>query len=182
MAVADALGWERFDVVGTHTGSVEAVELARLVPERIGSVVIVSIPAYVPDEVLERRHGVAAARPALDAAGAVVRSLWTNRVRFRPAPVDTSHIRDLVLDELVSLPTVHWAYEAVIAYPMLERLADLRDLVVFAPRDDLWELTVRARPALHEEAAFLELPDLDFDLWEKAPERMAALLDSHVPA
>jgi pimeloyl-ACP methyl ester carboxylesterase len=182
IAVVDDLGWHSFDVVGTHTGSVEAVEIAHQTKDRVRTVGIVAVPAYTPQEVEERLGGVAAPRPGPASDGTHLGRLWRRRLSLRTPPYDLGHLGTLFTDEVLSMPTVHWTYRAVLSYPMLERIRGVPRLVVFAPHDDLWELTARSRPSLPAGARFIELEHLDFDLWERAPDEMARLLDGEIPA
>lgn len=181
IAVADDLGWDTFDVVGTHTGSVEAVEMAHQQPHRIGTVGIVAIPAYTTQEVETRLAGVGAPRDPAEVDGSHLRRMWLRRLEIRNPPHDLAHLNELFIDAVASMPTVHWAYRAVLSYPMLERLQQLDRLVVIAPHDDLSELTERSRSALPGGARFVELPHLDFDLWEQAPDEMARIVDREIP-
>jgi len=48
LAVAEALGFEEFDVWGTHTGACVALELAILAPERVGRAVLEAPPLLPP--------------------------------------------------------------------------------------------------------------------------------------
>jgi pimeloyl-ACP methyl ester carboxylesterase len=182
LAAADALGWDRFDVIGTHTGSVEAIELARTAGDRVRRVGLVSIPTYTSEEVAVRLRGVAAPRPAPTLDGSHLVSMWSRRVAIRNGKADPDYLQELFIDELLSAYGAHLAYRAVLDYPTLDHLAELRHpLVVFAPHDDLHAQTQRARRALEQQSTWIDLPDLDFDLWAAAPGRLAALIDSHFP-
>lgn len=179
MAVADELGWDRFDVIGTHTGSVEAVELALTGPGRVRSIGLVSIPAYIQEEVEERLQGVAAPRPSPRIDGSHLTAMWGRRAAIRSANVDPAFLQELFVDEMLSMAGAHMAYRAVLEYPMVERLREVRcPLVVFAPHDDLHVQTTRARDHVGD-ATWIDLPDLDFDLWSTATGRMAGLIESH---
>ena len=50
LCALDQLGLDRVDIVGIHTGSCEAVELAVRHPERVRRLAIVSTPAFTDDE------------------------------------------------------------------------------------------------------------------------------------
>jgi pimeloyl-ACP methyl ester carboxylesterase len=182
LEVADRLGWERFDVIGTHTGSVEAIEVARRAPGRVRHVGLVSIPAYTPDEIDLRLDGVAAPRPGPVVDGSHLVELWRRRASIRPVDVSPDHLQSLFVDEMLSIGDVHSAYRAVLEYPTLERLGDLvRPVVAFVPHDDLHLQTTRALPHLPAGSTVLDLPHLDFDLWSEAPAELVRLIDTHIP-
>lgn len=85
VALADALGLERFAVMGHHTGSVVAVEIAAAHPERVTAVVL-SSPAYT-DAAYRAAHangpGVDEAETAHD--GSHLTTLWALRAPYYPA-------------------------------------------------------------------------------------------------
>ena len=176
----DAAGVEEFDVVGEHTGSVEAVALAHLVPDRIGTIALVAIPAYSDEEREERLafRGVPPAHPRED--GSHFTDLWKKRLAYRTPPYDLDVLHRNTVEELMSAGPYR-AYRAVFEYPMLERLSSLDcDVVVFAPHDDLITQTARARAQLPTGSVYIDLPDLALDIWEIAPDHMTALVAEHL--
>ncbi|MCS5721671.1 alpha/beta hydrolase [Herbiconiux sp. CPCC 203407] len=84
LALADALGLERFAVMGHHTGAVVAVELAAAAPDRVDAVVL-SSPAYT-DAAYREAHangpGVDEAETAAD--GSHLTTLWSLRAPYYP--------------------------------------------------------------------------------------------------
>ena len=181
LEVVDSLGWDRFDVIGTHTGAVEAVQLARQAGRRVARIGLVAVPAYTPDEVEDRRTPgrVAAPRPRPRRDGSHVRTLWEQRAAIRSNSVDPEYLQELFLESMLSAPGAHLAYRAVLAYPTLERLVELnRPVVVFAARDDLTIQTRRAIPHLPPGSRAIQLDDLDFDLWKTATARLVRLIDT----
>lgn len=177
--VIDTLAVEEFDVLGEHTGSVEAVALAHLAPNRVGKIGLVSIPAYTEEERRERlQRRAAALAPVED--GSHLLALWERRLAYRQPPYDLEYLHQLTVEELTSAGA-HHAYRAVFAYPMMERLAALgRPVVVFAPRDDLSEQTERARVHLPPGSTYVDLPELSLDIFELVPDRMASLVELHL--
>ena len=179
LEAVDRLGVGAVDVLGEHTGSVEAVEIAHLAGDRVGRVGLVAVPAYSSAERDERlaRRGVAL-EPSED--GSHLLDLWRRRLAYRRPPYDLDLLHRLTVEELVSAGP-HHAYRAVFDYPMAERLGALdRPVVVFAPRDDLAEQTARARRHLPSGSTYVDLSDLDLDIFERAPDRMAALVTEHL--
>ena len=185
LEVVNSLGWERFDVIGTHTGAVEAIELARVVGDRIGRIGLVSIPAYTPEEIEARKTPgrVGAPRPSPRLDGSHVETMWRQRTAIRGPSIDPDYMQELFVESMLSAKYAHLAYRAVLAYPMLQNLVGLdRAVVVFDPEDDLTLQTRRAIPHLPPGSTVIELEDLDFDLWKLAAPRLVDLIGSHLPS
>ncbi len=164
--VLDALGVGTFDVLGTHTGSVEAVELAAAHPERVRNVALVGIPAYTRYELDERTYRLAGVPPPAE-DGSHLAWHWQRRFLYRQRPYDLPLFHWRLLQELLPGPNVWWPYKAVFDYPMAVRLARLvQPVLVLAPHDDLWEQTERvsANRGLPPRARFVDLPHLGLDI------------------
>jgi pimeloyl-ACP methyl ester carboxylesterase len=176
----DALGVEEFDVLGEHTGSVEAVALAHLVPDRIGTIGLIAVPAYSDAEKEERLafRGIPPTHPTED--GSHFTDLWKKRLAYRTPPYDLDVLHRNTVEELMSAGPYR-AYRAVFEYPMLDELSSLDcDVVVFAPHDDLITQTARARTQLPAGSVYIDLPDLALDIWEIAPDDLTALVSEHL--
>ncbi len=179
LEVVDALGWDRFDVVGTHTGSVEAIELAHQAGDRVAGVGLVAVPAYTRQEVEERKGPgrVAAPRPAPRHDGSHVRSMWEQRTVIRSPATDAHYLQELFTESILSAADAHLAYRAVLAYPTLERMVEMdRPVVVIMAQDDLTVQTLRAIPHLPPNSTVIELEELDFDLWKTGLSEMVGLI------
>lgn len=106
LGVADALGASRFDVIGQSMGAAVAMEIARLAPRRLGSVVLIDVcgvpdPGTVPliRAAVERLGSV---YPSVDAYLDVVQRLgtirpwspyWERYFRYELAPVAGGGVR-----------------------------------------------------------------------------------------
>jgi len=178
LEVLDALGVEQFDVLGTHTGSVEATELAWAQPGRVRKVVLVAIPAYTRAELEERRYRLVDA-PSAAEDGSHLDWHWRRRFLYRTPPYDLPVFQWRLLQELLAGPHVWWPYQAVFEYPMAERLAALQQpVLVLAPHDDLWAQTERVYSSggLPPRARFVELPHLGLDIAYSAADEVAGLV------
>lgn len=85
VAALDAMGVDRFDLVGHHTGGVVAVEIAAAGPDRVRRLVLSSTPWVDAAGRATRRE-----RPPIDAVevrddGSHLTELWQRRQRFYPA-------------------------------------------------------------------------------------------------
>jgi pimeloyl-ACP methyl ester carboxylesterase len=172
--VIDALEVDRADVLGAHTGSVEATELAWAHADRVRRVGLIGVPAYTADELEERRYRLKGVPdPAED--GSHLAWHWQRRFLYRTRPYDLPLFQWRLVQELLAGPHIWWPYAAVFEYPMAERLAGLRQpVLVLAPHDDLWEQTRRAQ--LPPGARFVELAHLNLDIAYYAPDEITRLV------
>lgn len=132
----DALGLERFDLYGSHTGANIAIELAVAHPTRVRRLILDGVSLYTPEERAEMLERYALP-VKLDHQGSQIHFLW-NFVRdaylfwpwYKP---DAPHARRVGLpgaDELhekavevfKAARTYHLSYRAAIAYEKEARL------------------------------------------------------------
>ena len=176
--VLDALEVDRFDVLGTQSGSAEAVELAWGHAERVRKVVLVGIPVSTPDEIDQQQQDLLAGPPAPVEDGSHLAWYWQRQFAHRQAPFDLPLLQwDLRQDLLAA--QVGWAQQAVFDYPLAEHLGEIEQpLLVLAPHDDVWQQTLRLKQTggLPAGARFVELPRLDLDVTYTAAEEVANLV------
>ncbi|MGJ7507923.1 alpha/beta fold hydrolase [Variovorax sp. GT1P44] len=132
----DALGIERADVVGHHTGGVIAVELAASFPDRVRGLVLSSTP--FTDEAFRRAR---AGRPPIDEVdprsdGSHLAALWQRRQGFYPAD-RPDLLEAFVLDALKASGGPEDGHRAVAAYRMEDSIHRVTHptLILRAPED-----------------------------------------------
>ena len=175
----DALGGNgAVDVFGFHTGSLLAIELALLRPDRIARVALSGIPMREPDV---RAARLVAARsgpvPTDDGVALLAQSaaLWRYVVTQRSAGVPLERAVEVFAEKNRTLQHGWWAYEGVWAYDY-DRLQLLRQpTLIVQPDDDLLEATRRAA-ALIPGAHFRVLPNLPRDALELGAGAFASAL------
>jgi pimeloyl-ACP methyl ester carboxylesterase len=172
----DALGLDRVDVYGSHTGASIAVELALLAPDRVGRVVVDGIGVFPPaqrDELLT--HYAQPFVPDLDGSY-LLRAFhfcrdqqlffpWYKRTAaarrpggLRPA----SDMHDWLVEVLKATETYPLAYRAAFAWDGLARLPLLRTPALFtAAADDPLVTITRDATALAPISRFAALPRFD---------------------
>jgi pimeloyl-ACP methyl ester carboxylesterase len=147
----DALGIEKVDLYGSHTGAHIATEMAIARPDRVGRVVLDGVGLFTPEE--KRDYGANYA-PAIapDITGSQFH--WAlNFVRdqgwfFPYFKRDPAHNRNLgapsveglhrtTVEVLKALTTYHHAYRAAFAHPDRERLPLLKaPTLIMADEED----------------------------------------------
>lgn len=170
--ILDALEVEQVNVLGTHTGAFEAVALALLAPERVGRLALVAAPIFTSEEIAALRPAIGSPHPTPTEDGAHLNKLWRKRFTYRMPPYDVELLHWRLIEEL-NAPGAHLAYAAVFDYPLEKRLPQItQPLTVFAPHDDVFDQTERAKSVLPDHADYVELPHLGLDLFHYATEEM----------
>jgi pimeloyl-ACP methyl ester carboxylesterase len=174
----DELEIDRFHVLGTHTGSVEAIELGTRWPDRVASLTLVALPVFTPDEVVDRKQRFFKPPPPAE-DGSHLQWHWRRRFLYRTPPWDLDVFQWRLLEEVLAAPVLEQTYAAVYDYPATERLGSLRQPVLaLAPHDDLIDITRRARPLLPPHARYVDLPHMGLDLFKYHADELVELLDA----
>jgi len=132
----EALGLDRFHLVGHHTGGVIAVEVAARFQDRVASLML-SATAFVDDDKRAGRnaHGrVDHVDPQAD--GSHLQQLWNKRRGFY-RPGEEAALTRYVIDALTVLDRVEEGHESLRRYLMEPRLPHITapTLAVCAPDD-----------------------------------------------
>jgi pimeloyl-ACP methyl ester carboxylesterase len=174
LSVADALGLQRFDLWGTHTGALIAMEAAIIAPQRVGRVILEAPPLLAPAFTADL---LANYFPQLtpDGWGLYLQQAWNmrrdmflfwpwyraERSAARPLDVpDAAFLHDWTIGLLSSGSTYHRSYRAAFEYdtrarmPLLTRPA----FVCAGPADMLADGLQAARSLLAGEAVVSPTP------------------------
>ncbi|HWG23134.1 alpha/beta fold hydrolase [Actinospica sp.] len=173
--LVEALGLDRLNLVGHHTGGVIAVEVAARLRDRVASLLLSGTP-FIDDEkrrTADRRTPVDLVVPEPD--GSHLLELWNRRREFY-RPGEEAALNRFMIDALTVLERVEEGHEAVRRSLMDRRLAEVtaRTLAICA-EDDRFSL-----PALERFAALsIEtriVPGGHVPLPEQRPERFAEIV------
>lgn len=183
----DAVGVGQFDVVGIHTGSCEAIDIAARHPERVRRIALVTAPVFSAEEVPAFKDSyLHEPEPSADGSHLAWYWNWWQKGGFGGAaersqdwPADLLH--EFMVDHLLTQPHPWWAHHAVFDSPTGEQLSTLRQpLLVLHVHDDLIEQTERAIPLLPPHAEVVQLPELT-DVLEHFTTSAGAILQ-HIEA
>lgn len=145
------------DVMGYHTGSKIAVELALLRPERIRRLILIAAPILTEGERQALREHYGPQTPTQD--GSHLAALWRSFLHYNLSPSLTiEHVADAFPDMLLGRNIAWWGHRAAFNHYLDRRLPSLsQPVLVFNPQDDLWEFTARAAPYLRN-GRIVDLP------------------------
>lgn len=170
------------DLMGVHTGSIEAVEIAHQLGTQVRRVIAVGMPLFTADEQQRQleKYSEQALRPATE--GGHVLGAWRGGLALREPPYDLADAHRRFIEHVVAA-NPGAAFRAACGYTIDKKLKSLRTpLVVLAPHDDIIEQTQRVKPLLKGEAQYVDLPDLKLDLFNSSVDRMIALMHRYLPA
>ncbi len=169
------------DILGIHTGAMEAIEVAHQLGPQARRVIAVGMPLFSVAEQQRQmeKYSEQPLRPATE--GGHVLGAWRGGFAFRQPPYDLAHIhRRFVEHVLAANPGA--AFRAACSYPIEKKLKSLKaPLTVFAPHDDIIEQTQRVKPLLKPGATFVDLPELTQDPFDVSVDRMVTLVNRHLP-
>jgi pimeloyl-ACP methyl ester carboxylesterase len=172
-AVLDHLGLEQVDVLGHHTGALNATELTLQYPRRVRRLILNGpFPVTAAEratfiEAGERNH--AAGAPVVDGSH-VLRSFETRVRMWGPNP-DPAIITRIIAEKYQGLGPYWWGHHVAYRYDHVAAMQRLQHptLILTNTGDDIYELAQRAR-TLHPDFAYVELLGGTHDIVDQQPE------------
>ena len=146
-AFAQAMDLSHVDVMGYHTGSLTAVELAARHPDLVGKMVMISATVFTEEERDSFRTQYAT--QTIDEKGAALSTRWEWIKTFWRDDPDPAKRWEVFLEGQRHHTVSHWGHRAAFNYDMAAALeAAAKPILILNPEDDLWEYTPRAAPLL----------------------------------
>ena len=170
-AMIDFITTMRFrqvDLLGYHTGSLIAAEIAVTRPELVRRLVLVAVPLLLDTERAEFKRKPWPVPVTED--GAHLAAEWQRSVQWRGPGVTLDMLAQSFAEKLRNGQHAWWGANAVMNYPAGERLQRLtQPVLMLRPKDDLWEPTRRAQSLLPK-ARCIDIPQYGHGLFAVAPE------------
>ena len=163
----EALQIDRFDLLGIHTGTSEAVSILEQTPERVRAAVLVALPVFSEEELREFR-AIYASPPEIVDDGSHLTETWARYRRWQDEAAGWTLARtnERVLEDVRAWPSSGSMYCALFDYeiaPLLPKIT--QPLLVLAPRDDIWAQTRRGLEHLPEHAEVVDLSHLTHEIF-----------------
>lgn len=173
VAVLDHLGIARADVLGHHTGALNATELALQFPTRVRRLIL---NGPFPITEAERQKFIAGGershergRPKLD--GSHLLTSFDTRVKMYGPNPDPTIITRIVVEKYQTLGPYTWGHDAAYRYDHAAALQRITQstMILTNTGDDIYELARRAA-ALRPDFAYRELAGGTHDIVDQQPE------------
>ncbi|WP_338062065.1 alpha/beta hydrolase [Sphingomonas solaris] len=184
-AVVDALGIDGpVDLMGYHTGALISCDLARLRPQQVRRVILVSAPLLTDAERADMRELYREVPPSLD--GEHLMKRWRGFVHHNLGRgVDLAAVAEMFPDGLLGRTKAWWGHRAAFNHQPDMGLPDVRQpVLIINPGDDLQHYTPRAKAYLVD-GRIVDKPEWGHGFLDAATSDAAALarsfLDGPVP-
>ena len=173
-AVGDFLDTMRFrqiDLLGYHTGSLVAAELAITRPKQVRRLVLISVPLLTESEREGAKRQGASSGGNVD--GAYMAAEWQRIADAYGGAASPELVTATFVEKVRNGVHPAWLTYAALQYAVRERLSLIsQQVLMLRPRDELWDATQRAREVLPK-ARCVDLSDQGPTLFEIAPELVA---------
>ncbi|MEL0211166.1 MAG: alpha/beta hydrolase, partial [Novosphingobium sp.] len=150
-------------------------ELAIARPDRVRRVALTGIPKF-PADVSAKKLDEALNYPAPEESGestlTLLRNLWNYVVTSRDPAVPLQKAVFNFADKARVLDRFTWAYQGVWSWDYSRLGLVAQPALLLQPAEDLLEMS-KAAAALMPNCSIVEMPDLDRDIFDVAPERIA---------
>lgn len=172
---ADGLLAGPVDLYGFHTGTLLCSELSIARPDRVRRVALTGIPMF-PADVAAKKLDEALTFPGPaedgDSTLTLLRNLWNYVVSSRDPAVPLQKAVFNFADKARVLDRFTWAYQGVWAWDYARLGLVSQPALLLQPAEDLAEMA-KAAAALMPDCSIVEMPDLDRDIFDVAPDRIA---------
>ncbi|WP_446830053.1 alpha/beta fold hydrolase [Candidatus Foliamicus sp.] len=153
-----------FDVMGYHTGSITATEMAHQDRQRVRRCVLFGLAAYPEDVRAGKLARLSDRFPAPDRTLAHVEKLWSIIGELADPRIPPEELHIGMAESLRLGSRLPWGYIAVYRYDFLGAMAEVEQpVLVFNPEDDLWDVT-RETSHLFQAGRRLDIPGVSHGL------------------
>lgn len=145
--IVDHFGLEKFDILGHHTGSKVAVEMAWKRPANVRKMVLVSVLNLTPEE--EAMFKAMFEPVPLDEEGTRFTHMWDMIKKHRGPGMGLELMAESIAENMRGGEAYEWGHRAAFNYNefFADRAAAIdHDVTILNPDDELYEFTIRAAP------------------------------------
>ena len=176
-AAIDALGIDKVDLLGHHTGSKVAAEMAYQQGERVNDIVMISALVLSDEEIAYFESMFQTLE--IDEAGTRFSDMWAKSVEHRGNGVSLEDLADSFAENLRAGDAYEWGHKAAFEYAPLfpDRVKALpHKITVLNPGDMLFEMTPRVAPLL-QNGEVINHPEWGFGFMDAYPKDAVAAVE-----
>ena len=172
--VVDALGIDTLNVLGDHTGSKVALELARQRPDQVQRIIMLSLAVWTDEEITHRTEE---GPHEIHEDGSHLVSSWAGMVKMSMPERSLDRLGEIFYARHLHHKTAHWGHVAAAGYRAKDALGEVKQpIMILNPEDDLYRITPRAKAFLtHPESHVRDLPGWGYGFLEVKVVELAAL-------
>jgi len=146
LTIIDHLDLGTVDLLGNHTGSSVAVEMATQRSELVENIILISSPIYTPEEI-ETFKSIFKTIP-MDDAGTRFKEMWAKSIQYRGPGVSLEELAIAYAENFRAGEAYEWGHAAAFDYSaeFPQNLSNLdHRIIVINPKDLIYEATLRAK-------------------------------------
>lgn len=177
---AKAMNLESIDLIGYHTGSFIATELANTHPDLVRRLVLVSAPVFYADD----KHAIRGTYGPIELTedGSHLSALWQRAIHWGMEGRTLEQLARIFPDRIRAPERMQWGYFAVSEFEMSAGLKALtQPVLILNPEDDVEKETERARGIpTHPDSDFVELPGWGHGFLDLYTEKFAGIVRDYL--
>ena len=176
----DAFKINKINLMGYHTGSKIALEIAKQIPDRINKIILVSAPIFTDVECAEMKNMYLKKDHLLSSDGSHLTHAW-NEAKFWSMEGRTDlQIAKTFHARLINPDISWWGHNAAFNYDSSKTLTEINcPILILNPEDDLHEQTKRAKNLLNNpQSKILDLKSWSHGFLDIETEKTAEIIFS----
>lgn len=176
MIVLDGLGYgkeQAVDVLGYHTGTLIAAELAVLRPEMVRRLVLPGIPFYVDDEAQRDAYEKYVKAAPITEDGSHLSGPWEFATMTREMGVSLERSQTHFNDYMQCYPDCWYAYHGVFSYDGKKRFAKVAQPALLMSFPGSLDVETKQAGDYLQNAEHMRFDDIEKGAFNMAPERIA---------
>ncbi|MDX2143811.1 MAG: alpha/beta hydrolase [Rhodospirillaceae bacterium] len=143
----DALKLRHVDVMGYHTGSKIALEVAIQRPAQVRKVVMISAAIWTDEELKD--HRAQFAKTEISEDGAHLVKWWKAAMHWSMTGRTKEQVAEVFPARMMNPAISWWGHAAAFDYKTADALQKVsQPVLILNPQDDIWEFTPRAKKYL----------------------------------
>ena len=178
----DEFNIKKTNLMGYHTGSKIALEVAKQIPDKVRKIILVSAPIFNDEEMTEMRKLYLNKDKLISQDGSHLTQAWDEAKFWSMKGRSELDIAKTFHARLINPEISWWGHNAAFNYDSSKSLEEIQcPILILNPEDDLHEQTKRAEDYLNNnESRILELKSWSHGFLDIEPEKTAEIIFSYL--